>query len=275
MCSLKGDGGVGKMKNALTTLLKVVIFFVGWAILATVLPISESSNPAVWRFVAELMPFLAVVLCTLVGWLIEGRQLKIVGGITKSAVGMGLLAGFCWIGSAVGILLLTGHMTIDAGPQAVSMLWLWFLALFFNTLMQELLVRGYLYRLLQRRANTVLAALITTALFLFCHGGALEAGWLPCANIVLMSLFMTAVLEATGSLVAPVLMHFLWNSIGGIVLGGVSLAEDYPHLYAITMHGNPLLSGGVFKIEGSAVVLVLNALFFVGFAVLAWRRVRK
>lgn len=264
------------MKTFFATLFKVLLFFVGWAVLATVLPIPESSNPAVWRFFAELMPFLAVVLCTLIGWLVERRQLKIMGRITQGAVVTGVLAGFCWIGLALGILLLTGHMTIDAGPRAVPMLWLWFLALFFNTLMQELLVRGYLYRLLQRRANTILAAVITTALFLFCHGGALEAGWLPCANIVFMSLFMTAVLEATGSLWAPVLIHFLWNSIGGIILGGVSLAEDYPHLYDITMHGNALFSGGAFKIEGSAVVLVLNALFFAGFAVLAWRRrVRK
>lgn len=163
-------------------------------------------------------------------------------------------------------------MTIDTSRQAVPMLWLWLVALFLNTIMQELLVRGYLYRLIQRRANTVLAAIVTTALFLFCHGGALEAGWLPCANIVLMSLFVTAVLEVTGSLVAPILIHFIWNSVGGILLGGVSLADDYPHLYSVTMHGNALISGGAFKIEGSLVVLVVNALFFVLFAILAWRK---
>ena len=39
-------------------------------------------------------------------------------------------------------------------------------------------------------------------------------------SVITMSLFVTAVLEYTESLVAPIVIHFLWN--------GVSLAEEYP-----------------------------------------------
>lgn len=65
-----------------------------------------------------------------------------------------------------------------------------------------------------------------------------------------MSLFVTAVLEYTESLVAPIVIHFLWNGVGAIILGGVSLAEDYPHLFNMVISGNSILSGGSCKIEG-------------------------
>ena len=75
----------------------------------------------------------------------------------------------------------------------------------------------------------------------------------------------TAVLEYTNSLIAPIIVHFLWNSVGAIILGGVSLAEDYPHLFNMTFGGNQLLSGGIYKIEGSVVVFVLNVIMIIGF----------
>ena len=53
-------------------------------------------------------------------------------------------------------------------------------------------------------------------------------------------------------------MHSFWNAVGAVILGGVSLAEDYPHLFTITFDGSTLLSGGIYKMEGSIVVLILN-----------------
>lgn len=94
--------------------------------------------------------------------------------------------------------------------------------------MQEVLVRGYLYQMIKNNYNIVAAVIVSTGLFTFAHGGAFEAGILPVLNIITMSLFVTAVLEYTESLIAPIVIHFLWNGVGAIILGGVSLAEDYP-----------------------------------------------
>lgn len=85
---------------------------------------------------------------------------------------------------------------------------------------------------------------------------------------------MTAVLEYTGSLIAPIIIHFLWNGIGAIILGGISLAEDYPHLFNMIISGNPILSGGSCKIEGSIIVLLMNIVMIIGFIV-AKRKERK
>lgn len=263
------------MKSVFTTILKVLLFFIGWALLASFLPIPDTENDALWRFWAEAVPLLAIVLVTLAFWLIDRRRvpIRLVGAHAGRSVLIGIATGLVWITAAVAILFAGGWLRVSS-VQGANMLPLWLVALFLNTIMQELLVRGYLYQRLRLSAGIPVAAIVTTALFLFCHGGAIEVGWLPCANIVLMSLFMTVVLEWTESLIAPILIHFLWNSIGGILLGGVSLADDYPHLIDLSMHGSPLFSGGPFKIEGSVVVLALNTVFFVIFATLAWRKRR-
>ena len=74
------------------------------------------------------------------------------------------------------------------------MLWLWLFSAFINGVMQEVLVRGYLYQMIKNNYNIVVAVLISTGLFTFAHGGAFEAGILPVLNVITMSLFVTAVL---------------------------------------------------------------------------------
>lgn len=80
-------------------------------------------------------------------------------------------------------------------------------------------------------------------------------------------MFMTAVLEYTDSFIAPIVIYFLWNGIGSIILGGVSLADDYPHLYNTMISENPILSGGSVKIEGSVIVLLMNVILMIGFVI--------
>ena len=47
------------------------------------------------------------------------------------------------------ILSLTGVIHID-GRNQISMLWLWLFSAFINSVMQEVLVRGYLYQMIKK-----------------------------------------------------------------------------------------------------------------------------
>ena len=76
----------------------------------------------------------------------------------------------------------------------------------------------------------------------------------------------------SGSIIAPTAMHFLWNGVGALALGDVSLAEDYPHIFVTSSSGAPLLSGGACKIEGSLIVLLVNVSLIAVFAILQRRR---
>lgn len=260
------------MKKILVTIGKVLVFFMGWAIVAGLLPIPDSPNAAVWRFCAEAAPFLSIVGFTVALWLFEKRRVRlhiISSPLKNIAVGVG--AGTIWIGSVAIVLIILGTMRITDCNQ-VQMLWLWILSVLLNAAMQELLVRGYMYQMLKAEYNVIVATAVTTALFTLLHGVSFQAGAVPVLNVVTMSLLMTIVLEYTQSLIAPILMHFIWNCIGSILLGGVVLASDYPHLFDAQFKGSVVLSGGSPKIEGSIVVLLVNTVLILAFGLLCRKR---
>ncbi|WP_286164844.1 MULTISPECIES: CPBP family intramembrane glutamic endopeptidase [Clostridia] len=89
------------------------------------------------------------------------------------------------------------------GQNSIDYLWIWIAAAFLNAGMQELLVRGYLYQLWKGKYNIIVATAATTILFTAMHGGAFEAGIIPVLNVVSMSIFVTLLLEYTGTIVAP------------------------------------------------------------------------
>ena len=208
-----------------------------------------------------MIPLLWTILFTVIFLCIERGKVKIpiFHNVGKGSL-TGLAAGILWIGIGAGILILTGCAQIEF-ESGVEYLWLWILSAFINTIMQELLARGYIYQLLKKESNVLIAAIVSTALFTFMHSGAFEAGFIPVLNVITMSLFMTALYEKTETIAAPILAHAVWNIIGAIILGGVSLADDYPGLFTMTASGNELISGGDYKIEGSIIVLALNILF--------------
>ena len=214
----------------------------------------------------------SVIGFTIIFWLIDKRNIRLsLTGKPVYNIVLGCITGAIWLGVSVVILSLTGVIHID-GRNQISMLWLWLFSAFINSVMQEVLVRGYLYQMIKNNYNIVVAVLISTGLFTFAHGGAFEAGILPVLNVITMSPFVTAVLEYTESLVAPIVIHFLWNGVGAIILGGVSLAEDYPHLFNMVISGNSILSGGSCKIEGSIVVLFMNLILMLGFVMAKKKR---
>lgn len=269
------DREVYCMKKVLSVSIKTIIFFVGWAICVSVIPIPDTASAVIWRFWAELIPLLSVIAITLIFWLADQKKIRLhLTGKPVYNIILGGVTGTIWLGASVGILSILGVVQIE-GKNQIAMLWLWLLAAFLNTVMQEMLVRGYLYQMIKSNGSIAAAIIVSTGLFTFAHGGAFEAGILPVLNVITMSLFMTAVLEYTGSLIAPIMIHFLWNGVGAIILGGVSLAEDYPHLFDMTIHGNPILSGGSCKIEGSIIVLFMNLAFLIGFVAAKKRKDRN
>ena len=263
------------MKIFIKTALKILIFFISWIVLAILIPIPEGISDVWWRFIAELVPFLAIVILTYVFNSFEKDSLSILnfGKPIKQTLA-GILLGLIWFFIPFLLLNSLGYFEIT-GKSQIHMLGIWVVSAFINSIMQELLVRGYLYQLVKREYNVWAASIVSTLLFTLMHGGAFEAGPIAVINVITMSLLMTIILEYSNSLVIPIIMHFIWNSLGGIIFGTVSLANDYPHLYNIDISGNPIISGGSFKMEGSIFVFIIN-IIMIGIAYYLYnRRERK
>ena len=212
---------------------KILIFFIGWAVFTAILIPPSLDNPAIWRAWAEIIPLVIIIVFTLLFWMIEKRKINILlfNNPLKS-IGIGIATGCMWLGGTVLIMYLLGNINFR-GSNQIPLLGIWFGSVLMNTVMQELLVRGYTYQLIKQKYNIILSTIVTTGLFTLMHGGAFEAGIIPVLNVLTMSLFMTVVLEYTDSLLAPIMIHFVWNAIGSLVLGGVSLADDYPHVFNV------------------------------------------
>ncbi|WP_242949296.1 CPBP family intramembrane glutamic endopeptidase, partial [Clostridium perfringens] len=261
------------MKKNLYVLLKGMLFFFSFAIIGSILPTIPSNNAAIWRFGAELVPFLLIISITLIFCIIDRKTIHIFNNIFFN-ICIGIGVGLIWLLIPTLILILTGTMKI-LKVNYVPSLWLWIISAFLNVIMQELLIRGYLYQLIKDNYNVITSTIITTTLFTLMHGGVLTYGIIPILNIITMSLFMTAILEYTNSLVTPIIIHSIWNIVGSIILGGVSLASDYPNLLEVNFLGNKLLSGGLCKLEGSIIVLIVNVLLFIIFTELTRKKLKR
>ncbi|MDU7963729.1 MAG: CPBP family intramembrane glutamic endopeptidase [Clostridium perfringens] len=207
------------MKKNLYVLLKGMLFFFSFAIIGSILPTIPSNNAAIWRFGAELVPFLLIISITLIFCIIDRKTIHIFNNIFFN-ICIGIGVGLIWLLIPTLILILTGTMKI-LKVNYVPSLWLWIISAFLNVIMQELLIRGYLYQLIKENYNVITSTIITTTLFTLMHGGVLTYGIIPILNIITMSLFMTAILEYTNSLVTPIIIHSIWNIVGSIILGSI------------------------------------------------------
>ncbi len=262
------------MKKAAVTIGKILLFFFGWAVLAGLIDV-PSENPVIWRFFAEFIPLLVMVIFTVVFYLLEKKEIKI--PIFKNAgrgVAIGSVVGIIWIGIPATVLIFSNHYIVQSKNE-ISYLGIWILSAFLNVIMQELLVRGYIYQLLKIRYNLTTAVIVTTAIFTLLHGGAFEAGIIAVINVVTMCLFTTALYEAEGTLCAPIMAHAIWNIVSAIILGVDSLAEDYPSLYVRTPVGSALLTGGEYKISASVLVTALNIALMIIFFIIYRRNIKS
>jgi membrane protease YdiL (CAAX protease family) len=272
----------GYMVKLLITIGKTVGFFTLWGIAMMGFafqsirePAFIRENGAFLRLWWELLPFLGIALATFIFIvIIEKNSVKvsILTDFGKNSL-YGLVLGIVWLGFVILILFLTGHYR-PGNINYVPYFNIWLISVFINVVMQEYLVRGYLFSLFNKEYNLIIAIAVTTVLFTLMHGGAFESGIIAVLNVVTMSVFVSLLLVFTRSLLAPIIAHFIWNSIGCLVLGVVSLADDYPNLISPIMTGNNIITGRNTKIEGSIIVLIVN-IFLIAFLLFGLRKPDK
>lgn len=103
---------------------------------------------------------------------------------------LGAITGVVWLAVPVLMMYIIKIIQFN-GINSVELFPVWVSAVFLNVIMQELLVRGYLYQMLKQKHNIAAAAIVITTLFTALHGGAFEAGAIPVLNVFTMSLLMT------------------------------------------------------------------------------------
>lgn len=144
----------------------------------------------------------------------------------------------------------------------------------FNTITQELLVRGFVLQTIGAHASAVAAA-IGSSLFVLPHAPAFRGAWLPAVNVFAAGLLFAIAYLKTSGLWLPIGIHFSWNLLlgpvlGGVVSGGNSLRQGWQML---EVHGPPSWTGGYFGLEGGAAVTISTVI--VAIALASWARSRR
>jgi membrane protease YdiL (CAAX protease family) len=123
---------------------------------------------------------------------------------------------------------------------------------------EELLFRGVVHRILEQRAGSVIAIVVSSLLFGLTHlvnGNATLWGTLAIA--VEGGAMLAVAYTATRSLWVPIGLHFAWNFLQGGVFGtAVSGAESEPGLLRTVLSGPDALTGGSFGPEAGLFALV-------------------
>lgn len=267
------------MKKLLITIGKVFGFFTLWAIFISICsmdfldkPPLVQENSATSRLWWELTPLIMTIIVTLIfekG--IEKRQVhvKLIERPFRDLI-LGISLGVIWLGATVLILKCLGVIYFE-NKNDIKHMWIWAIAVFINVIMQEYLVRGYIFQTIKSNHNIIAATIVSTLIFTALHPGAFEVGIVGVLNVLTMSIFASLLLIYTKTLIAPIIVHFIWNAVGCLYLGGVSLADDYPHLWNCTLTGNKLFTGGIARIEGSIVVLIMNFIMIINVGVIMFR----
>lgn len=135
---------------------------------------------------------------------------------------------------------------------------------------EEILMRGLLFRLLEERLGSWWALAISAVLFGLAHLGNDKATLAGALGLSLQAgVFLGAAFMVSRSLWFPIGIHWAWNGLQAGVLGGALSGTNVHAIYVTTPVGPAYLSGGAFGLEGSIIATALCATLGVFFCLAA------
>lgn len=190
-------------------------------------------------------------------------------------LGLGLLGGLLLVCLVFGALAALGVFRLQ-GMHGLGLGSLRFAGeMAMVAVFEEILVRGILFKAMERWLGSLPALLASALLFGLAHLPNEGAGLLSTLNVTLAGLFFAAAYLASGRLWLGAGLHFAWNfSAGHLFSAVVSGHKAQAGLLYGELVGPAWLSGGAFGIEASAVTLLLLIAASAPLLLLARRRGR-
>ncbi len=121
---------------------------------------------------------------------------------------------------------------------------------------EELVFRGAIYRLLEESFGTLVALIVSGALFGLVHLGNPSATLYSSAAVALEAgLLLGAAYTMTRSLWLPIGLHFAWNFTEGGIFGAAVSGNTMKGLIDAPLSGPELYTGGGFGPENSVIAV--------------------
>ncbi len=245
-------------------------FFLGLFVLGFVIAIAQSGTMIFPGHEGNLANLISVIFTVVVvsfayyGFFraIEKRDITELSGpkaVTELARGIAL--GGLLFSATAGVLWLFGYYQVS-GLNPLIVIIPGLVLSIFSGVIEELLIRGLLFRIMEESLGTWLALTISALIFGFLHLANPNATlWGAVAIAIEAGIMLAAAYVFTRRLWFPIGIHFAWNFFQGSIFGVAVSGNEVQGLLRSTLAGPDLLSGGAFGAEASifAVIICLAA----------------
>lgn len=173
----------------------------------------------------------------------------------------GIAFGFALFAAVIGLLMLSGHYRF-LGYAAVPDLFTAFLTAITVAVIEELLFRGFLFRVVESLGGTWIGMAVSAIAFGALHGINPHATIASSSAIAIEAgVLLSIAFTVTRSLWFPIGIHIGWNFTEGSIFGvSVSGHAATPGVLHGTLSGPDVITGGAFGVEASVFAVLVCAL---------------
>ncbi|MFC7979160.1 CPBP family intramembrane glutamic endopeptidase [Streptomyces cinereoruber] len=192
------------------------------------------------------------------------------GAAREVLLGGGIGLGFILV-SALLITAFGGYSFAWAGDGFMSVVWAAVVVQIGAAVTEELLFRGLALQALEQVWGSWAAVVVTSLFFGLAHLGAPGANaWSGLAIALEAGVLLGAAFLWRRSIWFVVGLHFAWNTTEQLL--GIPVSGHAPEgLFAVDVHGSPLLTGGGFGLEASIMPVLMGVAIAVPMLVRAHR----
>ncbi|MCJ8154536.1 CPBP family intramembrane metalloprotease [Chryseobacterium sp. SSA4.19] len=184
-------------------------------------------------------------------------------GLVKNLI-MGSAIGFALQSLVILVIYINGYYQITA-VNPVSFILIPLALMFTVAIIEEILVRGIIFRLLEEKLGSYLALAISSLIFGGLHLANPNSNFLSTLCITTAGFLLGSAFIYRRNLWFPIALHFAWNFTQSGIYGAITSGNEKTTGWLTTeIKGPDIITGGAFGPEGSiqATVICLMATVF-------------
>lgn len=180
-------------------------------------------------------------------------------GLAKNLT-IGILIGFVLQSFTILVMYLNGNYSL-VNINPVSFILIPFAIMFTVAIIEEILVRGIIFRIVEEKLGSYISLTISSVLFGVFHLANPHGTIISGICITTAGFMLGAAFIYSRNLWFPIALHFAWNFTQSGIFGAITSGnEKTSSLLEAKIHGPEFITGGEFGPEGSIQAIIFCAL---------------
>lgn len=180
-------------------------------------------------------------------------------GIAKNLI-LGTLIGFTLQSLTILVIYLNGNYSV-LNINPISFILIPFTIMFTVAIIEEILVRGIIFRIVEEKLGSYISLTISSVLFGVFHLANPHGTLISAICITMAGFMLGAAFIYSRNLWFPIALHFAWNFTQSGIYGAITSGNEKTNsLLNAKIQGPEFITGGEFGPEGSIQAILFCAL---------------